>query len=107
MHRVKPHRRKKIYFLIMGSVFHSDDMLEIHEQYDLKGSTKGRRSQPDESMKKDLDMIDKGIFLQVGREKSKMFRSQIQMDTDFLRKNGIMDYSLLLGIHYRDRTASG
>lgn len=105
MHRVKPHRRKKIYFVIMGSVFFSKFGLEIHEQFDLKGSTKGRRSQPNESMKKDLDMIESGIFVKIGKEKAKLVRSHIQMDTDFLRKNGIMDYSLLLGIHYRNRDA--
>jgi len=105
MHRVKPHRRKKIYFVIMGSVFFSNSGMEIHEQYDLKGSTKGRRSQPNESMKKDLDLIESGTFVKIGREKAKLFRSHIQMDTDFLRKNGIMDYSLLLGIHYRNRDA--
>jgi 1-phosphatidylinositol-4-phosphate 5-kinase len=105
MHRVKPHRRKKIYFLIMGSVFFSKPGLEIHEQYDLKGSTVGRRSQKNETMKKDLDLIESGTFVQIGRERAKMFRMQIQMDTDFLRKNQIMDYSLLLGIHHRDRDA--
>jgi len=106
MHRVKPHRRKKIYFLIMGSVFFSKHGLEIHEQYDLKGSTTGRRAQKNETMKKDLDLIKSGTFVNIGRERAKMFRSQIQMDTDFLRKNRIMDYSLLLGIHHRDENAS-
>jgi len=106
MHRVKPHRRKKIYFLIMASVFYSNDGLEIHEQYDLKGSTKGRRSFKKETMKKDLDLIKSGTIIHIGREKAKMFKNQIQMDTDFLRKHRIMDYSLLLGIHYRDRDST-
>jgi len=103
MHRVKPHRRDRIYFLIMGSVFHSEKGLEIHEQYDLKGSKKGRKSRPTESMKKDLDFIERGKLLHVGRKKARMFKQQIKLDTEFLRKLGIMDYSLLVGIHYRNR----
>merc|ERR1712060_759881 len=103
MHRVKPHRRDRIYFLIMGSVFHSEEGLEIHEQYDLKGSTKGRKSRPTESMKKDLDFIEKEKEIHIGRKKARMFKQQIKLDTEFLRKLGIMDYSLLVGIHYRNR----
>lgn len=101
MHRVKPHRRRKIYFLIMGSVFFSKEGLEIHERYDLKGSTSGRRAGQSECMMKDLDFIDKGIHIKIGRKKAKMFMNQIKLDTDFLRKLGIMDYSLLLGIHHK------
>jgi len=41
MHRVKMyHLRRKIYFVIMSSVF--DTYEKIHSIYDLKGSTKGR-----------------------------------------------------------------
>jgi len=103
MHRVKPHRREHIYFLIMGSVFYSKEGLEIHEQYDLKGSTKGRKAGPNENMKKDLDLLENKVFLKVGRDKAKLFRQQLLLDTEFLRKNQIMDYSLLVGIHHRDR----
>merc|ERR1712060_118407 len=103
MHRVKPHRREHIYFLIMGSVFYSKEGLEIHEQYDLKGSTKGRKAGPNEIMKKDLDMVANGVYINVGRDKAKLFKQQLLFDTEFLRKNQIMDYSLLVGIHYRDR----
>jgi len=103
MHRVKPHRRKHINFVIMSSVFYSPQNLEIHEQYDLKGSTKGRKAGPGESMKKDLDMLESGVFLKIGRDKAKLFKQQLLLDTEFLRKNHIMDYSLLVGIHYRSR----
>ena len=34
MHRVKPHKRKPMYFVIMSSVFYTDK--HIHEVYDLK-----------------------------------------------------------------------
>jgi len=103
MHRVKPHRRKHINFVIMSSVFYSPENLEIHEQYDLKGSTKGRKAGPGELMKKDLDMLKSGVFLKVGRDKAKLFKQQLLLDTEFLRKNHIMDYSLLVGIHYRSK----
>jgi len=103
MHRVKPHRRDHIYFLIMGSVFYSKEGLEIHEQYDLKGSRKNRKAGASESMMKDLDLIENKIYLNIGRDKKKLFRQQLLSDTEFLRKNKIMDYSLLVGIHYRNR----
>jgi 1-phosphatidylinositol-4-phosphate 5-kinase len=35
MHRVKPHKMKKMHFVIMGSVFYTDKF--IHEVYDIKG----------------------------------------------------------------------
>ena len=38
-------------------------------------------------------------YLHLGRKKQALLR-QLGADTEFLRSNGIMDYSLLVGIHY-------
>merc|ERR1711933_169094 len=106
MYRVKTHNRQPIYFIVMGSVFHTD--LEIHTIYDLKGSTKGRNATEKEKKQetpvlKDLDFLENKEVLQIGSIKAKLFCEQLRKDTELLRKLKIMDYSLLLGIHYSDR----
>jgi hypothetical protein len=84
---------------------------EIHLRYDLKGSSIGRQelNQIDSRMKydtgsyalKDLDMDNQNKFLIVGDKKEKIV-NQLKNDTEFLRKNNIIDYSLLVGIHLKD-----
>ena len=90
----------------MGSVFYTD--LEIHRIYDLKGSTHGRAATEKEKRQetpvlKDLDFIENNEIIQIGKTKSKLFCEQLRRDTELLRKLKIMDYSLLLGIHYGNR----
>lgn len=106
MHRIKmPHLKKTIYFVVMQSVFYGRN--EVHEMYDLKGSSVGRSATEKERSKglahcvlKDLD-LDKKIKLGPGRKEA--FLMQIKYDADFLTDMGIMDYSLLVGIHYKSR----
>jgi 1-phosphatidylinositol-4-phosphate 5-kinase len=106
MHRIKmPHLKKTIYFVVMQSVFYGRN--EVHEMYDLKGSTVGRSATEKERSKglahcvlKDLD-LDKKIRLGPGRKEA--FLTQIKYDADFLTEMGIMDYSLLVGIHFKSR----
>jgi len=108
MHRVK-RKKQKIYFLIQQNVFFSD-VDDIHDQYDLKGSTQGRRATKAERKKgailKDLDWVDEGKKLKIGRERAKLFKDQLKRDTQWLRTEKIMDYSLLVGIHYLHRARS-
>merc|ERR1712228_1169337 len=105
MHRVK-RKKQKIYFLIQQNVFFSD-VDDIHDQYDLKGSTQGRRATKAERKKgailKDLDWIDEKKKIKIGSDRAKLFKDQLKKDTYWLRAEKIMDYSLLVGIHYRDR----
>lgn len=46
MHKVKYEGKKWIYFIIMANVFNTD--WEIHQRFDLKGSTKGWLVPPDQ-----------------------------------------------------------
>jgi hypothetical protein len=109
MHRIKmPHLRRKIHFVVMQSVFHGDN--EIHEMYDLKGSTVGRRATdrerargPSRCVFKDCDLEDNRTTINLGPGRREAFLAQLTLDADFLRRMAIMDYSLLLGIHYRSR----
>lgn len=108
MHRIKMyHFRRKVHFVIMTSVFDTPE--QIHTIYDLKGSLIGREATPKEKLNggvlKDLDLLERtnsGEKVQLG-EKKKAFLAQLDKDAKFLASLGIMDYSLLLGVHFRDR----
>jgi len=78
--------------------------------YDLKGSTKGRFVEPPQEEKnyartifKDLNWTDENRHLVLGPEKRKLLLEQIEKDSKFLQTMGVMDYSLLVGIHLRNK----
>jgi 1-phosphatidylinositol-4-phosphate 5-kinase len=103
LHRVKLPHGRKIHFVIMNNLFpaHKD----VHETYDLKGSTVGRAYPEDKAalnpraVLKDLNWIRRGKSLELGPEKRALLTEQLRRDADFLRELGVMDYSLLIGIH--------
>ncbi len=107
LHRVKLPRGKKIHFVIMNNLFppHKD----IHETYDLKGSTFGRTF-PEEKAKenpravlKDNNWLLRNKSLELGPEKRAFLSMQIDRDVSFLEEVEVMDYSLLVGIHHVKR----
>lgn len=107
IHRVKPHRGRKMRFLVMKSVFFTD--MYIHESYDIKGSTHGRAATPQEKEQevpilKDNDFVENNMKIRIQHPDAKRFLEQIRNDAEFLRSVDVMDYSLLIGIHYRDRS---
>ncbi|KAI9357922.1 hypothetical protein DFJ73DRAFT_789362 [Zopfochytrium polystomum] len=103
LHRVKMPRKRKIHFVVMGNVFPADR--DVHETYDLKGSTAGREVSEAEAadspikVLKDNNWVTKGRRLQLGPLKRKQLVEQIRKDAEFLERNHIMDYSLLVGFH--------
>lgn len=107
LHRVKLPRGRKIHFVIMNNLFppHKD----IHETYDLKGSTVGRIYPEEKAMKnpravlKDLNWINRGKTLEFGPEKRALFTEQLRRDSELLKSINVMDYSLLVGIHHMRR----
>lgn len=107
LHRVKLPHGRKIHFVIMNNLFppHKD----IHETYDLKGSTIGRLY-PEEkaalnprAVLKDLNWINRGKRLELGPEKRALLTEQLRRDAEFLKGVSVMDYSLLVGIHNMQR----
>ncbi|KIY64547.1 SAICAR synthase-like protein [Cylindrobasidium torrendii FP15055 ss-10] len=103
LHRVKLPHGRKIHFVIMNNIFppHKD----IHETYDLKGSTVGREY-PEELTKekknhvlKDLNWINRERTLEFGPEKRAYLTEQLRRDKEMLKSIQVMDYSLLVGIH--------
>ena len=78
---------------------------DVHETYDLKGSTVGREYPEDKAMRnpravlKDLNWINRGNMLELGPEKQALLTEQLRLDAEFLKTVYAMDYSLLVGIH--------
>ncbi|KAK1937386.1 putative 1-phosphatidylinositol-4-phosphate 5-kinase [Babesia divergens] len=92
------------YFMVMNNVFYSS--VAIHRRYDLKGSWVGRSvplyERKDHTVAlKDCDMVELKEFLELGEDVSAGFFEALQHDVEFLSRSMLLDYSLLLGIHYR------
>jgi 1-phosphatidylinositol-4-phosphate 5-kinase len=107
LHRVKLPHGKKIHFVVMGNVFPPNK--DVHETYDLKGSTFGRFL-PDEEVQKnpyavmkDLNWEKRDRKLELGPAKRILFIEQIERDVELLQRLNIMDYSLLVGLHNMER----
>ena len=87
-------------FIVMGNIFNAG--VPIHQQYDLKGSRQGRtvRDKARALIWKDLD-LDVELQLPAGW-KARLDR-QLTADATFLRAQHVMDYSMLMGIHFKNR----
>ncbi|PKA58804.1 Phosphatidylinositol 4-phosphate 5-kinase 9 [Apostasia shenzhenica] len=100
LHRVKPSSGQKFRFVVMGNMFCTE--LRIHRRFDLKGSLLGRSTDKIEidenTTLKDLDLNYCFYLEPLWRNALLM---QIKIDSKFLETQRIMDYSLLLGVHYR------
>ncbi|KAJ6247191.1 phosphatidylinositol 5-phosphate 4-kinase [Anaeramoeba flamelloides] len=92
----------KLTFIVMNYVFDSD--LKIHKKYDLKGSQLNRGGdqweKEAEEEKKVLKDNDLNENIQLTASFKKKLKRQIKHDAGFLKLYNLMDYSLLLGIHY-------
>ncbi|PKU82896.1 phosphatidylinositol 4-phosphate 5-kinase 9 [Dendrobium catenatum] len=103
LHRVKPFSGQKFRFVVMGNMFCTE--LRIHRRFDLKGSSLGRSSDKIEidenTTLKDLD-LNYSFYLEPSWRDALLM--QIEIDSKFLEAQRIMDYSLLLGVHYRAPT---
>ncbi|CAM9002328.1 unnamed protein product [Rhodiola kirilowii] len=108
VHCVKPVGGQKTRFIVMGNLFCSD--YPIHRRFDLKGSSHGRTTDKREgkidetTTLKDLDLnfrfrLQQNFFQELSK--------QIEVDCEFLEAEKIMDYSLLVGLHFRDDNTSG
>ena len=103
LHRVKIPFGRKIHFVVMNNLFppHRD----IHQMFDLKGSTIGRDFREEDLEKnpratmKDLNWLRRGLHLELGPGKKEAFITQMKRDVSLLQKLRIMDYSLLVGKH--------
>ncbi|XP_068609301.1 phosphatidylinositol 4-phosphate 5-kinase-like protein 1 [Brachionichthys hirsutus] len=97
VHRIKMARRRKKYFIVMQSVFYPDD--RISARYDIKGCEVSRWTEPAPEgshvieVLKDLNF--EGRYITLGQERPWLLR-QVEVDTHFLERLHVLDYSLLL-----------
>ncbi|XP_068641173.1 phosphatidylinositol 4-phosphate 5-kinase 8-like isoform X2 [Aristolochia californica] len=100
LHQITLRGSRKVRFVVMGNMFCTE--LRIHRRYDLKGSSQGRSTNKckiDETTTlKDLDLSYAFRLEKSWRES--LFK-QISLDCMFLESQCIIDYSLLLGLHFR------
>ncbi|GAB2299269.1 Phosphatidylinositol 4-phosphate 5-kinase 4 [Dionaea muscipula] len=95
--------QKKVRFVIMGNLFCTE--YQIHRRFDLKGSSHGRTTDKPASeidpttTLKDLDL---NYIFRLQRFWFQEFLRQVDKDCDFLEQERIMDYSLLVGLHFRE-----
>lgn len=100
VHRITLKGGKKVRFVVMGNMFCTE--LRIHRKYDLKGSTQGRSTKKqninENTTLKDMDL---SYVFHVDKPWREALFRQISLDCMFLESQSIIDYSMLLGIHFR------
>ncbi|CAF4382469.1 unnamed protein product [Rotaria sp. Silwood2] len=95
---------KNIRITVMNNLIPSH--IQMHEKYDLKGSTYKRRANSEERLKesptwKDLDFMERhpdGLILD--SETHNALEKTVQRDCRVLESFHIMDYSFLIGVHH-------
>ncbi|KAL3131311.1 hypothetical protein ABBQ38_000603 [Trebouxia sp. C0009 RCD-2024] len=99
LYRVVPNNGSKVRFIIMNNLFQTD--LHIQRKYDLKGSTQGRFSGKLPSPNTILKDLDLDIRLKLEEGWHERLMKQLAADCSLMEELRVMDYSLLLGVHYR------
>lgn len=100
IHRVSPWFGNNARFVVMGNVLPTEK--RMHRKYDLKGSTykrtvgKDNMNDPTATLK-DLDIDMK---FELSSERYGVLMSTLKRDIQFLAKRRLIDYSLLLGVHF-------
>ena len=100
LYRISWKRGRKVRMLVMGNLLQTD--LTMHLRFDLKGSTVGRRTEGPRTNTTTLKDLDLGATFQLEECRRDEFVQQIHRDSEFLEESSIMDYSMLLGVHYVD-----
>ncbi|XP_024009901.1 putative phosphatidylinositol 4-phosphate 5-kinase 11 [Eutrema salsugineum] len=100
-HVVKPIGGVKTYFAVMSNMLHST--VFMNKLYDLKGSPKGRTNKKIEvrnnTVLKDVDLDFCFYVDPLARQR---IIKQTKLDCELLEEEGIMDYSLLIGLQVKE-----
>jgi len=87
-----------IYFVVLENIFVAG--AKPHESYDIKGSWVDRHTHHHVESGKLMKDQDLHKTLKVAPEVADAMYRQLKADSKFLATQGIMDYSVLLGIYY-------
>lgn len=92
----------EVFVVVMNNVFDLANPDKIQNKFDLKGSTYGRLTSPEEVMqkgaaKKDNNFLEENGTMKLPKVIYERLTAQIEKDSAFLADNGIIDYSLLIG----------
>ncbi|XP_018453905.1 putative phosphatidylinositol 4-phosphate 5-kinase 11 [Raphanus sativus] len=105
-HAVKPIGGVKTYFAVMSNRLHSK--VSMNKLYDLKGSPKGRTNKKIElrnnTVLKDIDLDFCFYVDPLARQR---IIKQTKLDCELLEEQGIMDYSLLVGLQVKELSSQG
>jgi len=110
IYKVKMEAFKPIHLMIIANTLRFENPGKIMRIYDLKGSTEMReegvtKSTPPTKVLKDVDFIKNQTLKQeveITRQSRIDLLRRMRSDSEFLRDQGIMDYSVLLGIEYNN-----
>ncbi|RID39971.1 hypothetical protein BRARA_J00046 [Brassica rapa] len=99
-HSLKPLGGVKTYFVVMSNILQSD--VFMNKVYDLKGSSQGRTNKKikvrDKTILKDIDLDFHFYVDSLARHR---LLKQTKLDCELLEDEGIMDYSLMLGLQVK------
>ncbi|KAK8968780.1 Phosphatidylinositol 4-phosphate 5-kinase 1 [Platanthera guangdongensis] len=93
----------QVRFIVIGNLFCSE--FRIHRRFDLKGSSHGRtihKAEGDIDETTTMKDLDLNFVFHIPKSWFNKLIWQIERDCEFLEAEGIMDYSLLVGVHFRD-----
>ncbi|XP_067340264.1 phosphatidylinositol 4-phosphate 5-kinase-like protein 1 isoform X1 [Channa argus] len=97
VHRLNIPPKLKKYFIVMQSVFYPDD--RISARYDIKGCEVSRWTEPAPEGSQIIvvfkDLNFEGQYITLERQRPWLLR-QMEIDTSFLQRLNVLDYSLLL-----------
>ncbi|KAL6749605.1 PIP5K-domain-containing protein [Haematococcus lacustris] len=103
LHRIKTVSKQVVYFVVMGNLFNT--VVQLHKKFDLKGSRLGRTAGPSAAQDPHAICKDLDLHMTFKLEEGWLERltDQLKADCSLLEACHIMDYSLLLGVNFRDR----
>ena len=108
--RIKTRTGRNIRMVVMNNLMPLTH--KVHEKYDLKGSTLGRWATDEEKRSPHVTLKDRDLNtihasgLALPERSLKKMQEQVQADCQWLRQHHIMDYSLLLLLHFPSRRDS-
>ena len=105
--------RDTYYFVIMKNFFRTKR--ELHLKFDLKGSTYKRRTKTaglsESKLKyitlKDVNWREMAMKFRLDEKSGERLSKVLRSDSEFLAGIGIIDYSLLVGVHYTEESEKG